>query len=203
MNSEIRHMTHRGGRRAGRAVTAVAALGLGLAGLTACGNSAGPEAGAATTEDLQGVEDQLAELEDRVGLLEDGAGAGGGGAETADDTDAFFGDAESYVGQQVTVSAEVSELVTTTDVGGAFRIAAQTGDPIAVVSATPPAQVDQDDVVRVSGTVMEVAQESFEEDFGLAADELFEDPDGWLEAEEGEIAISATEIEVLQEQAAG
>ena len=203
MNSGIRHMSHRSGRRAGRAVTAVAALGLGLAGLTACGNSAGPEAGAVTTEDLQGVEDQVAALEDRVGALEEGMGAVDGGAGMADDTDAFFGDTESYIGQQVTVSAEISELVTTTDVGSAFRIAPEAGDPIAVVSATPPPQLDQDDVVRVTGTVMEVAQESFEEDFGLAADELFEDPDGWFQAEKGEIAISATEIEVLQEQAAG
>lgn len=191
------------GRPVGRAVTPVAALGLGLAGLTACGDSAGPGAGAVTTEDLQGVQDQLAGLEDRVGVLEESAGAAEGGAGTADDTEAFFADTASSVGEEVTVSAEVSELVTTTDVGSAFRIAPESGDPIAIVSATPSPQLDQDDVVRVTGTVMEVAEESFEQDFGLAADELFEDSTGWFEAEEGEIAVSATEIEVLQEQAAG
>jgi hypothetical protein len=38
-----------------------AALLLGLGGLSACGNSAGPEAGAVTTEDVQGLEEQAAQ----------------------------------------------------------------------------------------------------------------------------------------------
>ena len=196
-----------GPRRAGRAAVTVAAIAVGLAGITGCGDSAGPEAGGVTTQDLQDLEDQVTGLDDRVGVLEDSGMAGNGGAEgeaaLGDDSDAFFGDTEAYVGQQVTVSAEVSELVTTTDLGSAFRIAGEGAEPIAVVSATPPPQLDQSDVVRVTGTVMEVQRDTFEADFGVAADELFEDADGWFEEAEGQIAISASEVEVLQEQANG
>ncbi len=116
----------------------------------------------------------------------------------ADDSAAFFGDTESYVGQQVTVSAEVSELITTTDVGSALRIAGDEGEPTAVVSATPPPQLDQSDIVQVSGTVMTVQRDSFEAEFGVAADELFEGADAWFEEVEGQIAVSAQRMEVLQ-----
>ncbi|MGY1710171.1 hypothetical protein ACI8AC_11750 [Geodermatophilus sp. SYSU D00758] len=191
--------------RAGRGTAAVVAIGLGLAGITGCSDSAGPEAGQVTTEDLQEIEDQVAGLDERVGVLEEGGGdAGvdaGVGAGAEDDTDAFFGDSQSYVGQEVTVSAEVSELVTTTDIGSAFRIAGEQGDPVAVVSANQPVELEQNDVVRVTGTVVQVQRDTFEQDFGVAADELFQDADGWFEEEEGSIAISADEVEVLQEQA--
>jgi hypothetical protein len=183
----------------------MAAIALGLAGVAGCSDSAGPEAGEVSVQDLRDLEDQLTGLEDRVGVLEDeGVGDGvaaDGEVGAGDDTDAFFGDTEAYVGQQVTVSAEVSELATTTDLGSAFRIAGEGAEPIAVVSATPPPQLDQSDVVRVTGTVVQVQQDSFEEDFGIAADELFEDADAWFEEADGQVAISASEIEVLQEQA--
>ena len=194
-------------RRAGRAATAVTALAVGLAGLSACGDSAGPEAGGVTTEDLQELEDQLTGIEDRVGVLEDsgmtGEDGAAGEAALGEDSDAFFGDTGASVGQQVTVSAEVSELVTTTDLGGAFRIAGEGAEPVAVVSATPPPQLDQGDVVRVSGTVVQVQQDTFEADFGVAAEELFEDADGWFDEADGQIAIAATQVEVLREQAGG
>ncbi len=180
------------------------AVGLGIAGVSGCSESAGPEAGEVTAEDLQDLEDQVTELEDRIGVLEDGGPGDDGTVDgAADDTDAFFGDAESYVGQQVTVSAEVSELVPTSDNGSAFRIAGESGDPIAVVSASPPPQLDQSDVVRVTGTAKQVNRDNFEEDFGVAADELFKDADAWFTEADGQIAISADEIEVLQEQADG
>lgn len=193
------------GPRASRAITAVMAAGVGVVGLVGCGSeSQGPEAGAVTVEDLQRLEDRIADLDDRVGDLEEGGDRGTeGGDDTAavvDDSEAFFADAESYLGEQVTVSAEVSDLVATTEVGGAFRIAGEGSEPIAVVSATPPPQLDQSDVVRVTGPAMEVRQDSFEEDFGVAADELFEDADAWFADAEGQVAISADEIEVLQEQ---
>jgi hypothetical protein len=185
----------------------MAAIALGLAGVAGCGDSAGPEAGEVTVEDLQGLEDQLTGLEDRVGVLEDrGVSDGavpGGDMGAGDDTDAFFGDTGSYVGQQVTVSAEISELTTTTEIGSALRIAGEGAEPIAVVSATPPPQLDRSDVVRVTGTVVQVQRDSFEEDFGIIADELFEDADAWFDEAEGQVAISASEIEVLQEQANG
>ncbi|SFF47257.1 hypothetical protein [Blastococcus tunisiensis] len=186
-------------RRAGRAVTALAAAVLGMGGLAACSDdSAGPEAGGVSAEDLQRFEDELAGLEERVGTIETEMGVDGGGL-GAEDT-AFWDDTQSYVGQEVTVSGEVSEMVTTTDVGSAFRIAGESGDPIAVVNASAPAEMDANDVVQVSGTVVQVQRDTFEEDFGVAADELFEDADAWFEAEEGSLAISADRIEVLQAQ---
>jgi len=175
---------------------------VGLAGLTACGDSAGPEAGEVTTEDLQDLEDQLSALDERVGGLEEGSDTDAMAADTADDNGVF--DDPALIGQQVTVSAEVSELVTTnTDVGSAFRVAGDDGQSIVVIAANEPAGLDQNDVVRISGTVLQVQRESFEEDFGMAADELFEDSDGFFETEEGSAAISADQIEVLQEQGDG
>ena len=46
-----------------------------------------------------------------------------------------------------------------------------------------------------------VSRDSFEEDFGIAEDELFDDPDAFFGEAEGQPAIAATSIEVLQEQA--
>jgi hypothetical protein len=200
MTSNAGRISHTGKRRAGRAVTALAAAALGMGGLAACSDdSAGPEAGGVTAEDLQQFEDDLRGLEERVGVLEGGVGADedmAGGAEDA----AFYGDSESYVGQEVTVSGEVSEMVTTTDVGSAYRIAGESGDPIAVVMSTPSADLDANDVVRVTGTVVQVERDTFEEDFGLAAEEVFDDADAWFEEEEGSIAISAERMEILQAQ---
>ncbi|MDK3255766.1 hypothetical protein [Blastococcus capsensis] len=205
MNTNAARLTSTPKRRAGRTAGAVIAAVVGMGGLAACSDdSAGPEAGGVSAEDLQGVEDQIAGLDERVGVLEEGGvegtdvGVAPLGAE--DDTEAFFGDNESFVGQEVTVSAEISEMVTTTDIGSSFRIAGESGDPIPVVSASPMAEMDANDVVQVSGTVVQVQRDTFEEDFGVAADELFEDADAFFEEEEGSIAIAADRIEVLQEQ---
>ena len=207
MSTNAARITSTRKRRAGRTAGAVIAAVVGMGALAACSDdSAGPEAGGVSAQDLQEVEDQVAGLDERVGVLEEGVGAEGLGVEedagigADDDTAAFFEDDESYVGQEVTVSAEVSEMVTTTDVGSSFRIAGESGDPIAVVSASPVAEMDANDVVQVSGTVVQVQRDTFEQDFGIAADELFEDADAWFEEEEGSIAISADRIEVLQEQ---
>ena len=193
-----------GGRRAGRATTVLIAAVVGVGGLAACsGDSAGPEAGGVTTEDLQGIQDDLGALEDRVGVLEDqpaDAGAGAPVDPAVEDPSGVFEDAQSLIGQDVTVSAGVSEVITTTDVGSAFRIGNDTGEPIAVVRATPPAQLEVDDVVRVSGTVVQVQRDTFEQDFGIAPDELFDDADVFFDTFEGEVAIAADRAEVLQEQ---
>lgn len=190
-------------RRPARTLIASLALAASLGGLTACSDSAGPEAGEVTTEDLQEIEDGLTTLEDRVGALEgvDPAAEGAATGEEMSDEGLTEEEEAELIGQDVTVSAEVSELITTSDVGSAFRIAGESGPAIAVLATTPPEGLDQDDVVRISGTVMMVARDSFEGDFGIAEDDLFEDPDGFFEEAEGEVAISATEIEVLQEQA--
>ncbi|MCF6745751.1 hypothetical protein E9529_16005 [Blastococcus sp. KM273128] len=204
MSTNAARTTTTGRRRAGRTATALAAAVLGMGGLAACSDdSAGPEAGGVSADDLQQVEDQLAGLDERVGALEEGMGAdsgGGDGIGPDDDTAAIFEDAQAFVGQEVTVSAEISEMVTTTDVGSAFRMAGESGEPIAVVSASSPAELDANDVVQVTGTVVQVQRDTFEQDFGVAADELFEDADAWFSEEEGSAAISADSIERLQEQ---
>ncbi len=168
------------------------ALASGLV-LTGCSDSAGPEAGAVTTSDLQRVEEQIGGLEDRLGALEGGAVAGG-------DSAAATGEEPDIVGQEATISAEVSEVLTTNDTGSAFRIGGESGPPVAVLSGSAPEGLDANDTVRITGTVQRVTRESFEQDFGLAEDELFDDPDGFFDEFEGQPAISATEIEVLQAQ---
>lgn len=189
-------------RRASRAATALVAAAIGMGGLAACGDSAGPEAGGVTTEDLQGIEDDLGALDERVGALEDAPAADAGAPvdPAVEDEAGVFEDAQSLIGQDATVSAGVSEVITSSDVGSAFRIGNETGEPIAVVSASPPAQLETNDVVRVSGTVVQVQRDTFEQDFGIAADELFDDPDVFFDTFDGEVAIAADRVEVLQEQ---
>ena len=161
--------------------------------LTGCSDSAGPEAGAVTTEDLQQLEEQVGALDERVGAIESGEIAGEGeAAASAEEPD--------IIGQEATVSAEVSEVITSNDTGSAFRIGGESGPPVAVLSGSAPEGLDANDTVRITGTVQRVARESFEQDFGLAEDELFDDPDGFFDEFEGSLAIAATEIEVLQAQ---
>lgn len=190
-------------RGAGRTAGMLLAAAIGMGGLAACGDSAGPEAGAVTTEDLQQIEDDLGALEDRVGVLEDGtAGDGASMDPVVEDESGLFEDAQALIGQEVTVSAAVSEVMTSTDVGSAFRIGADSGEAVAVLMASPE-QLDVDDVVRVSGTVVKVERDTFEQDFGIAADELFDDPDAFFSDFDGEVALAADRAEVLQEQAEG
>ena len=189
-------MTHMSSIIRGRsriAAVPVAAV-LGLASLTACSDSAGPEQGEVTTEDLQQLEDQIGALEERVAKYE-------GGAAVATE-DEFWSNTESLIGQQGTISAAVSEVMTSTDMGSAFRIAGESGDSIPVIATGSSSNLQVDDLVRVSGTVMQIQRDTFEEDFGVAEDELFDDPDAFFEAEEGNVAISTGEVEILQEQAA-
>ena len=197
------NLTRRNTRRASVAAAAVVALG----GLTACGSdSAGQEAGAVTTSDLQEIEDQLGGLDERLGTLEEGLGGGlgegeGEGVAEGGDDEGLFTDPESYLGQEVTISAEVSELYTTTDVGSSFRIAGESGEPISVISASPVEEIDSNDVVQVSGTVQQVNRDTFEEDFGIVDEDLFDDVDGFYADEEGQLAIAADQIRVTQEAA--
>jgi len=155
-----------------------------------------------TTEDLQSIEEDLGAMEERIGTLEEGNSASAGDEEAVVNDGGIWDDAESLVGQEGTVSAAVSEVVTSTDTGSAFRIGGEGGEEIAVISANAPSGLQLDDVVRVSGTVVQIRQDTFEEDFGMSADDLFDDAEGFFEEEEGNIAISADSVEVLQEQAA-
>lgn len=221
MSTRIGGVTSAGGRRAGRTATALAAAVLVTGGAGACtGDPGRPEVGGITAEELQQVEDELAGLDDRVAALEDGPAPGSdtaeieetetaetGTAETGTEaagtdagTAAFLRDSRSYAGTELTVRAEISEVVTTTGIGSAFRIAGGSGSPVAVVTASQPVELDADDAVRVSGTVVEVQRDTFEQDFGIAAGELFADPSAWFAEEGGSVAISADRVEVLPEQ---
>ncbi|WP_435769517.1 hypothetical protein [Nocardioides sp. SYSU DS0651] len=188
MSQTKTNSARRGIRLAGVSAAAVLSLG----GLAACGDSAGPESGEVTTEDLQEVQDELSALEDRVGGLEEDMGVDSGTTDGAGD--------EAIIGKEVTVSAEISELITSNDSGTAFRIGGESGAEVAVLASTPPEGLDQDDVVQITGTVHKVQRDSFEDDFGVAEDDLFDDPDAFFEDAEGQLAIAATSIEVLEEQ---
>lgn len=170
-------------RRARLAGGLVLASGLVLTGCSS--DSAGPEAGSVTTEDLQELQDQVGLFDDRLTALEGGAGDVGG--EQAD-----------IVGQEATISAEVSEVITSSGVGSAFRIGGESGPSVAVLSGTAPEGLDATDTVQITGTVVVINRDSFEQDFGLAEGDLFDDPDGFFTEFDGQPAIMATEIEVLQ-----
>jgi hypothetical protein len=158
---------------AGPAVAAVLALS-GL-GLTACGDdTAGNEAGA----DVQDV------TEDDVAV-----GPYDGPYDTA-----FYGDLDSYVGEEVTVSADVNEILSPTS----FTIAGTddtTVEPLLVVGATEVTGLESDLTVSVTGTVQEgfdVA--AVEDDLGADLDdELYTEWDGehYLVAKSVDTSVSA------------
>lgn len=169
------------------ATAAVAAV-LG-SGLTACSGSAEPEVGEVSIEDLHEVQDDLAILEDRVGTLE--------GAELS--TDGMSKDERAdIIGQTVTVRGEVSELITTSEVGLVFRLAGKAVPSVAVLAFAPSHGPHADDVVEVSGTVQVLERDSFEDDFGIAEGDFFEDPDRFFSDAEGQVAISVTGVEIVQ-----
>lgn len=187
-----------------RSIAASAAVVAGLTGLAACSDSAGPEDGAVTTEDLQEIEDDITALEDQVAGLE--GAATDAAADTADMEDAdgavadlFGDDPESLVGQQVTVSAEISELVVNGDSGAAFMIGDDSGEPIAVIATDLAEDLQANDVVEVSGTVTTIQRDTFEEDFGVAPDDLFTDADGFFSDSEGEVALAADSVAVIDQ----
>ena len=147
-----------------RLLTLVSAIFLSL-GLAACGggDSAGPEEGAAVedivNQAVADLETQIGELESRVAELEagitdaEGTVSEGGATPAAVAPDVFAG-ADQFVGEQVTVSGQVGELVG----DNAFTIGAETGAELLVVSSTAVGQqqlVEQGAIVEVTGTVRE------------------------------------------------
>jgi hypothetical protein len=123
--------TNRTRRLAGALVT----VGIGTGLLAGCGGTAGPETGATV--------DEIQEADDGTGAVDPGAGT------AAED------DVTSYVGQRVTVSAEVNEVLSP----NAFTIAGTAGsggaDELLIVSAPTGTPVTEEDVVAVTGTVRE------------------------------------------------
>ena len=191
---------------AGRAAAAVLVTAVGVAGLAGCSDDpVGPVTG--PTTDMQALEDRLSALEDRVTDLED-APAPPAPEEPpqepppGEDGSGVLGDGEALVGQGVMVSGEITEPVTVADVGASFRIAGASGDPILVVMATPPAELEVGETAEVTGRVVRVAEDSFELDFGIAADQLFENAAAFFAEFGGQIAISADRLDVVPGAAA-
>ena len=107
---------------------------------------------------------------------------------------AFYDERETYAGQEVTVSAEVTETLST----DAFVIAgtADTAvDPLLVVEEQDIPALDVGQVVEVTGTV----QQDF--DIAVAEEELGLELEDELYADyEGEPYITATSGEILEEE---
>ncbi|MGY2129762.1 hypothetical protein [Blastococcus sp. SYSU DS0617] len=209
----------RRGAPAGALLATATATAIGLA---ACSGPSATEPTGATAaeltevrEELAGLRNRVATLEDRVGELQDSL-AEGGEDEPVEEPDApdgpdgeppgeappdpdrsFFGEPEAPLGEQVTVRGEVVDVLTSTPVASALRVAGEAGEPVVVVTVTPSPEIGTGDQVEVSGTVVDVDPDTFEADFGIAADELFDDPRAWLDDAEGQVAIAATRIETL------
>ncbi|GAB3352216.1 hypothetical protein [Modestobacter lapidis] len=210
-------MVQHDGRRARRrrGLTALAAAVLALTGVAGCTDPAEPAPSAGTTEGLADLRDRVDTLEGRVDTLEDrvatledsgsstpAAPADPSGEAPADGGppgEGFPGIGEDLVGRTTSVRAVVAEVIPSTGVGTAFRADGGTGDPIAVLSAVPFPELDRGDVVEVSGTVVRVRPDTFEADFGVAADALLEEPDAFLAAAGGDLALSADRIDVFGE----
>lgn len=157
-------------------------------GLTACSNdTAGSEAGA-DVEAIQEDDAAAAEapVEDAEEPLE---------AEDAPVDPLVFGedfdDAQSFVGQTVTVSADVNEVIAP----GIFTIAGTentTLEPLRVV-ADPTTDVTEDAAIAVTGTVYQYDPDELAEVEGVLGDDF--DPGLFEEVEEGEPYIVASSID--------
>ncbi len=187
-------------------------LAVGL-GLTACSDTPAPEVSGVSEQDLDEVRDEVSALQDRIdGLEEQLAEAGpdepGGPDEEPGDEpapedepdreeaeDTFFGDPATFLGEAITVQGQVAEVLASTDVASAFRLAGEGGDPVPVISATPLPDVARGVAVEVSGRAVEVDPATFEADFGIAADALFDDPAAWLADAEGTVAVAADAVQ--------
>lgn len=159
-------------------------------GLTACSeDTAGSEAGA-DVESIQ--EDEAAEEEplDTEEPLE--------GEQTTVDPLVFgedFDDPESFVGQEVTVSADVDEVIAP----GIFTIAGTENtdlEPLRVV-ADPATDVEPDSAIQVTGTVYQYNPDELAEVEEVLGDEF--DPALFEQVEEGEPYIVATAIDQTME----
>ena len=169
-----------------------AAVAIALAGaLAGCSDdSAGPDTGA-DVEDI--VEEEPVEgepleeepLEEDVTAEEEPVGGG------------FAEEAGALVGQEVTVSATVTEVVSE----NAIRIGAGTSETLLVLSASGPlsemgledaeAAAENEAVVQVTGTVRQFDPVTFEEEYGIG----YTDP--LYEAYEGENVIVADSVTTL------
>ena len=97
-------------------------------------------------------------------------------------------DGDQYLGQEVTVSGEVTAQIN----DRVFHIASEPGtNGLLIVSEEPIVdRLDSDDVVEVTGTVREVSASTFETEFGMPYDEDYDSLGG-------RHAILATSVEVV------
>ncbi len=172
-----------------RGAAAAAAAVLAVAGVAACSESSGGDTAGA----FETLSEELGSLDDRITELE--KGRSGSEAGPPDDEAALFTDPSGHVGEEVTVTGDVSELYDTTGAGAAFRISGEVGEEIPVVATDPPPDLLDDDVVRVTGTVVQVDGATFEETFGISAAELLKNSEGFFVDADGEAAIKADSVE--------
>ena len=182
-------------------VAALAATTLALGGLTACGD----DVEGVDRSEIEQLSEELGDLDERVtGLEEAQLGAE---PEDLDETPVGaaalpFADDTVELSQEVTVTGEVTELYDTTDAGAAFRIIGDdVTEPVAVVTTSPPEELLANDMVEVRGTVERVGEVSFERTFGIPADELLNNAEGFFVDAEGEVAIDAESVEVVSADA--
>lgn len=156
-------------------------------GVAGCNSTSGPETGTDVEDIVE--EEELIDEED-VAEEADPALEPYDGAYDQD----FYDDAESYVGQEVTVSADVTETLS----DDTFVIAGgpdTTVDPLLIVEnqEIPPLDVGQ--AVKLTGTVKQAFDVAVaEEELGIdLEDELYEDY-------AGDPYLSVTSAEVLEEQ---
>jgi filamentous hemagglutinin family protein len=144
--------------RTRRLAGAIVAAGIGTGVLAGCGGTAGPETGASVDE-IQ----QEAEPGADVGVGED-AGVGV--------DDAAADDVNSYIGQRVTVSAEVNDVLSPS----AFTIAGTAGsggaEELLVIANDPGVVVDEESAAAVTGTVRQAFDlAAAESEFGYDYDD--------------------------------
>lgn len=176
----MRTRNHRSTRVMAAGIVAVA--GLGLAGC----NTAGPEEGTDVEDITEGEVLETSPAPDNN--------------PTAGDTfignydQDFYDESETYAGQQVTVSAEVTETLST----DTFVIAGAAGtavEPLLVVEEQEIPALDEGQVVQVTGTV----QQDF--DVATAEETLGIDLEDELYADYiGEPYLVATSGEILEEE---
>lgn len=168
MRSTIR-TTSRTRRLAG----ALVAAGIGTGVLAGCGGTAGPETGVSVDE-----------------IQEEAEVGADPGLPAVGDEDAAADDVNTYVGQRVTVSAEVNEVLSP----NAFTIAGTAGsggaDELLIIMGRADTTVTEESVVAVTGTVQEA--------FDLTAVETeygYDDDDGLYGDYEGDAYIVAESID--------
>jgi hypothetical protein len=190
------------GRAAVRRAAAAGVLVLGLGGLAACGDEATDaeaQAQDAAGEAFAGLEENVEGLQDRVEALEDGALLDNAGdlAENADP--GLFTDPSSFLDQEVSVSGEVQEVLDAAGNSGVYVINEDGGSvPVVVITENAPPEVQAGDTISVSGSVEEISESSFAEDFGANADELLGNAQDFLDTYGGDYAVAADEIAVTQ-----